>query len=95
MMSGKSMIIDPLGKVLTQASATDEEIITAEFEREAVIRARTVSPGPGPPSRCLRRNREGHGRASLLIPAERPDDPPTAGVRHLSPDSPLDQWNSS
>ena len=43
-MSGKSMIIDPLGKILTQASATDEEIITAEFEREAVIRARQRFP---------------------------------------------------
>ena len=43
-MSGKSMIIDPLGKILTQASATDEEIITVEFEREAVIRARQQFP---------------------------------------------------
>ncbi len=25
---------DPLGKILTKASATDEEITTAEFERE-------------------------------------------------------------
>jgi predicted amidohydrolase len=43
-MSGKSMIIDPLGKILTQASATDEQIITAEFEREAVIQARQRFP---------------------------------------------------
>jgi len=43
-MSGKSLIIDPVGKILTQASATDEQIITAEFEREAVIQARQRFP---------------------------------------------------
>jgi predicted amidohydrolase len=43
-MSGKSMIIDPLGKILTQASATEEQIITTEFEREALIRARQHFP---------------------------------------------------
>lgn len=43
-MSGKSMIIDPLGKILVKASGTDEEIITAEFEREAVLRARQRFP---------------------------------------------------
>ncbi len=39
-MSGKSMIIDPLGKILVQASGTDEHVITAEIDREAVIQAR-------------------------------------------------------
>lgn len=39
-MSGKSMIIDPLGKIVVQASATEEQIIAAEFEREPVIQAR-------------------------------------------------------
>jgi predicted amidohydrolase len=44
MMSGKSMVIDPLGKILAKASPTEEEIITAEFEREAVIQARQRFP---------------------------------------------------
>jgi N-carbamoylputrescine amidase len=39
-MSGKSMIVDPLGKILLQASGTAEQIITADIEREAVVRAR-------------------------------------------------------
>jgi len=39
-MSGKSMIIDPLGKILTQASGTEEEVFSADIDREAVIRAR-------------------------------------------------------
>ena len=43
-MSGRSLIIDPLGNILSQASANEEEIITAEFEREAVIRARQRFP---------------------------------------------------
>ncbi|HTX53245.1 MAG TPA: carbon-nitrogen hydrolase family protein [Candidatus Baltobacteraceae bacterium] len=39
-MSGKSMIISPLGKLVVQASGTEEQIITAEIDREAVIQAR-------------------------------------------------------
>ena len=39
-MSGKSMVIDPLGKILVQASGIEEQLITAEIEREAVIQAR-------------------------------------------------------
>ncbi len=39
-MSGKSMIISPLGKLVVQASGTEEQIITAEIDREAVIAAR-------------------------------------------------------
>ena len=34
------MIIDPLGKILVQASGTDEQLISADIDREAVIRAR-------------------------------------------------------
>jgi N-carbamoylputrescine amidase len=43
-MSGKSMVIDPLGKILAKASPTEDEIITAEFEREAVVQARQRFP---------------------------------------------------
>jgi N-carbamoylputrescine amidase len=39
-MSGKSVIIDPSGKVIVEANGTDEQIITAELDREAVIKAR-------------------------------------------------------
>ena len=43
-MSGKSMIIDPLGRILTRASDTDEQLISADIEREAVIKARQKFP---------------------------------------------------
>ncbi len=39
-MSGKSMIINPLGKLMVQASGTEEQIITADIDREAVVQAR-------------------------------------------------------
>jgi predicted amidohydrolase len=39
-MSGKGMIIDPLGKILIQAGSTEEQVFGADIEREAVIRAR-------------------------------------------------------
>jgi N-carbamoylputrescine amidase len=39
-MSGKSMIIDPLGKILVQAGGSDEQIISADVDRDAVIQAR-------------------------------------------------------
>ncbi len=39
-MSGKSMIVDPVGKILIQASGTEEQVVSAEIERESVIRAR-------------------------------------------------------
>ena len=54
-MSGKSMIIGPDGKILVQASGTEEQIITATIDRQDVIRARQRFPlfrGPAP--RCLR-----------------------------------------
>lgn len=43
-MSGKSMIIDPCGKIMAQASGTEEQIISAEIAREAVVRARQRFP---------------------------------------------------
>jgi hypothetical protein len=39
-MSGKNMIVDPVGKILIQASGTEEQVVSAEIERESVIRAR-------------------------------------------------------
>jgi N-carbamoylputrescine amidase len=43
-MSGKSMVIDPLGKIVAKASECNEEIIVAEFEREQVVEARRRYP---------------------------------------------------
>ena len=39
-MSGKSMIIDPLGKILVQAGGEVEQLISADIDRDAVIQAR-------------------------------------------------------
>jgi N-carbamoylputrescine amidase len=39
-MSGKSMIINPQGKILVQAGGGDEQIIRADIDRESVIQAR-------------------------------------------------------
>jgi N-carbamoylputrescine amidase len=41
---GKSVIIDPLGKILCTASATEEETIVADLDREAVFDARRRFP---------------------------------------------------
>ena len=43
-MSGKSMVIDPLGKIVAKASDCAEEIIVAEIEREQVVEARRRFP---------------------------------------------------
>ncbi|HWU37973.1 MAG TPA: carbon-nitrogen hydrolase family protein [Candidatus Acidoferrum sp.] len=43
-MTGKSLIIDPLGKIAAQASASKEDIITFDLERETVLRARQRFP---------------------------------------------------
>lgn len=43
-MSGKSMIISPAGKILIQASGTEEQIISYEIERQEVVRARRNFP---------------------------------------------------
>jgi N-carbamoylputrescine amidase len=39
-MSGKSMVIDPLGAIMTQTSGADEEVLCVDVEREAVVKAR-------------------------------------------------------
>jgi beta-ureidopropionase len=43
-MSGKSMVIDPLGKIIAKASDANEEIVMAEFNRDQVIDARRRFP---------------------------------------------------
>lgn len=43
-MSGKSMLIDPLGKIIAKASDSNEEIVCAEFARDQVIEARRRFP---------------------------------------------------
>jgi N-carbamoylputrescine amidase len=43
-MSGKSMIISPAGKILVQATGTEEQIISYEVERQEVVRARRSFP---------------------------------------------------
>jgi N-carbamoylputrescine amidase len=42
--AGKSMIVDPSGKIVAKASSIDEQIILAEFDREQVIQARRRFP---------------------------------------------------
>ena len=43
-MSGKSMILSPHGKILHQASGTEEQILSAEISREEVVDARRRFP---------------------------------------------------
>ena len=43
-MSGKSMVIDPLGKIVAKASDCNEEIVIAEFDRQQVVDARRRFP---------------------------------------------------
>jgi predicted amidohydrolase len=43
-MSGKSMVIDPLGKIMSQASHSEEQILTVEIDRAKVIAARRRFP---------------------------------------------------
>jgi len=43
-MSGKSMAIDPLGKIVAKASDCNEEIVIAEFDRQQVVEARRRFP---------------------------------------------------
>ncbi|MFN7997442.1 MAG: carbon-nitrogen hydrolase family protein [Bryobacteraceae bacterium] len=43
-MSGKSMIIDPRGKILAQASGSDEQIVTMDIDGNCVIEARRKFP---------------------------------------------------
>lgn len=41
---GQSMIVDPLGQVVTEASDTDDAIVSTELDREAVFAARRRYP---------------------------------------------------
>jgi N-carbamoylputrescine amidase len=43
-MSGKSMVVDPLGEIMAKASDVNEEILVTAFEREQVILARRRFP---------------------------------------------------
>ncbi len=43
-MSGKSMVVSPRGKIIAQASGTDEEILSTDLVREDVIAARRAFP---------------------------------------------------
>lgn len=43
-MSGKSMVIDPLGDIIATAGSVDEQILVASFDREQVIQARRRFP---------------------------------------------------
>jgi N-carbamoylputrescine amidase len=43
-MSGKSMVIDPAGKILAQASGEEEQILVMDVDRETVIQARRRFP---------------------------------------------------
>jgi N-carbamoylputrescine amidase len=43
-MSGKSMVIDPRGKIINQASPVEEVLLTVEIDRAAVIDARKRFP---------------------------------------------------
>jgi len=43
-MSGKSMVIDPRGKILAQASGTEEQVLFMDVDRESVIQARRRFP---------------------------------------------------
>ncbi len=61
-MSGKSMVIHPSGKILKQASATEEETIFAEIDREEVMQARRRFP--------LFRDRRPDAYAAIVAPPE-------------------------
>ncbi len=43
-MSGKSMVIDPRGKIIRQASPVEEQLLTVEIDRAEVIDARKRFP---------------------------------------------------
>jgi N-carbamoylputrescine amidase len=43
-MSGKSLIIAPQGRILHQASGTEEQILSAEIDRDQVVEARRRFP---------------------------------------------------
>ena len=43
-MSGKSMVVDPLGEIMAKAGEVNEEILVTAVEREQVIQARRRFP---------------------------------------------------
>ena len=43
-MSGKSMLIDPGGKILAQASGTEERVLSMDLDRQVVIDTRRLFP---------------------------------------------------
>lgn len=43
-MSGKSMVIDPVGEIIAKASGVEEQVLVASFDREQVIQARRRFP---------------------------------------------------
>lgn len=66
--SGKSMVVDPAGEVLYQASATDEEVFVVELEKQRVIETRISYP--------FLRDRRPHAYRALVATYE--------STRHLS-----------
>jgi len=61
-MSGKSMVVDPLGEIIAKASDVNEEIVLAAFDREQVIQARRRFP--------LFRDRRPDAYGSICRPTE-------------------------
>jgi len=39
-MSGKSMVVDPLGAIVAQAAGADEQVLCVDIDYDAVVRAR-------------------------------------------------------
>jgi N-carbamoylputrescine amidase len=62
-MSGKSMIIDPRGKIAHQASGTEEEVFTIDIDRNAVLDARRRFP--------LHRDRRPDAYTAITLPTEK------------------------
>lgn len=60
--SGKSMVVDPAGEVLHQASATDEEVFVVELEKRRVVETRIAYP--------FLRDRRPHAYRPLVEPYE-------------------------
>ena len=61
-MSGKSMVIDPLGKIISQASPTEEQLLTVEIDRAQMVDARKKFP--------LFRDRRPDTYAAITSPTE-------------------------
>ncbi len=61
-MSGKSMLIDPRGKIVGQASGAEEQVLTLEIDRQQIVDARTRFP--------LFRDRRPDAYSALTAPQE-------------------------